>query len=215
MAVHPGGLRPWRGWHTSARSEWDARQGRLVSAVRELRIAHALVTLIQGEPIDYPRAALYAAVNARGVLASGFGGAIRLAGGSEVERELRGRAPLLVGEAYATGPGKLAERGVVRIIFGVTTTEPGGPPRRDHAERALQAGLALINQERIRSATFPEVGVRVGGIALAEAASMLIDALGAQLRRGALLEDITIAGSHLEYLRACREHLFAIGATDP
>jgi O-acetyl-ADP-ribose deacetylase (regulator of RNase III) len=190
-------------------------QGGLVVAVRELRIAHARVTLIQGEPIDHPRKALYAAVNARGVLASGFSGAIRLAGGSEIERELRERAPLLVGEAYSTGPGKLAERGVERIIFGVTTAEPGGAPRRDHAERAVQAGLALINHERIRSATFPEVGVRVGGIALADAADMLIDALDAHFRRGTLLEDVVIAGSHLEYLRACRDLLFAIGATEP
>jgi hypothetical protein len=61
----------------------------------------------------------------------------------------------------------------------------------------------------------PEVGVRVGGVELAEAATMLIDALGARLRRGSVLDDVVIAGSHLEYLRACRDALLAMGATNP
>jgi O-acetyl-ADP-ribose deacetylase (regulator of RNase III) len=186
-----------------------------MAAVRELQLQHARITLIEGEPIDHLRPALYAAANARGVLATGLGGAIRLAGGAEIERELREQAPLLIGEAYLTGPGRLASRGVRQVIFGITTPEPGEAPRRDIAERALQTGLEVIGRTRIRSVTFPEVGVRVGGIALAEAASILIDTLGAQIRRGSSLEDIAIVGSHLEYLRACRERLFAIGATDP
>jgi len=171
--------------------------------------------MIEGEPIDHVRSALYAAVNARGVLASGFGGAIRLAGGGEIERELRGQGPLLVGEAYATGPGTLTGRGVERIVFGIATPEPGQPPRRDAAANALTAGLELIDRERLRSLTLPEVGVRVGGVKLAEAATMLIDALGARLRRGSALDDVVIAGSHLEYLRACRDALLAMGATNP
>ena len=182
---------------------------------RELLIGHTRITLIQAEPIDHPRAALYAAANARGVLASGFGGAIRLAGGGEVERELRGQAPLLIGSAYSTGPGKLAERGVERIIFGITTSEPGLAPRRDFADSALRAGLNQIDEARLRSVTFPEVGVRVGGIALTEAASILVDALCAQIRRGSTLDEIVIAGSHLEYLRGCRDALLAMGASHP
>jgi O-acetyl-ADP-ribose deacetylase (regulator of RNase III) len=186
-----------------------------VAAVREMHLGHTRIILIQGEPIDHPRAALYAAVNARGVLASGFGGAIRLAAGGEIERELRLQGRLLVGEAYATGPGPLVSRGVERVVFGITTPEPGQAPRRDASANALIAGLELIDRERLRSLTLPEVGVRVGGIELAEAATMLIDAVGARLRRGSMLDDVVIAGSHLEYLRACRDRLRALGATDP
>lgn len=184
-----------------------------MAAVRELRLAHTRITLVQGEPIDYPRAALYAAVNARGVLASGFGGAIRLAGGGEIERELRGQGPLLIGEAYATGPGTLAGKGVVRVVFGIATSEPGLAPRRDIAGSALTAGLELIDREGLRTLTLPEVAVRVGGIELVDAAAIVIDALGARLRRGSMLDDVVIAGLHLEYLRACRDALMAMGAT--
>ncbi len=185
-----------------------------MAAVRDLQLGQTRITLIQGEPIDNPRAALYAAVNARGVLASGFGGAIRLAAGGEVERELRGQGPLLVGEAYATGSGALMGRGVERVVFGITTPEPGQAPRRDASAAALIAGLELIDRERLRSLTLPEVGVRVGGIALVDAATMLIEALCARLRRGSMLDDVVIAGSHLEYLRACRDRLRAMGASD-
>ena len=188
--------------------------GDVLTALRELLLAHTRISLIQGEPIDHPRAALYAAVNARGVLASGFGGAIRLAGGGEIERELRGQGPLLVGAAYMTGPSALAGRGVKQVVFGITTSDPGLPPRRDAARNALTAGLELIDRERLRSLTLPEVGVRVGGIELVDAATMLIDALGARLRRGSMLEDVVIAGSHLEYLRSCRDALLAMGATN-
>jgi O-acetyl-ADP-ribose deacetylase (regulator of RNase III) len=187
----------------------------VVSATRELLLAHARITLVEGEPIDHPRAALYAAVNARGVLASGFGGAIRLAGGGEIERELRGQGPLLVGGAYATGPGTLASSGVQRIVFGISTAVPGGVLRRDFAERALIAGLELVDRERIHSLTLPEVGSRISGIALVDAARMLVDALGARLRRGSVLDDVVIAGLHLEYLRGCRDALLAMGASDP
>lgn len=180
-----------------------------------LQLAHTRISLIQGEPIDHPRSAIYAAVNSRGILASGFGGAIRLAAGGEVERDLRAQGPLLVGEAYATGPGLLASRGVVRLVFGIATPEPGRPPRQDVARSALTSGLELIDRERMRSLTLPEVAVRVGGISLSQAAEMLIDVLGARLRRGSMLDDVVIAGLHLEYLRACRSALQAMGATAP
>jgi O-acetyl-ADP-ribose deacetylase (regulator of RNase III) len=189
--------------------EWEAA----VATVRELRLRHARVTLILGEPIDHPREALYAAVNARGVLASGFGGAIRIAGGGEIERELRGQAPLLVGEAYLTGPGRLAARGVARIVFGVTTLEPGRAPRRDAAVSAIVKGLDAADQARTRSLTLPEIATRVEGLSLADAADLLIDALAARLRRGSSLDEVVIAGLHADYLRRCRDALIQLGAT--
>lgn len=186
-----------------------------MAAVRELLLAHTRITLVQAEPIDHVREALYASVNSRGVLVSGFGGAIRLVGGGEIERELRSQGPLLVGGAYATQPGLLANRGVARVIFGVVAHEPGDAPRRDFAERALTAGLELVGRERLRSLTLPEVAVRVSGISLGDAGRLLIDGLGARLRRGSMLDDVVIAGLHLEYLRGCRDALLEMGATNP
>ena len=186
-----------------------------MAIVRTLLLRSARVDLILGEPIDHPRAALYAAVNARGVLASGFGGAIRLAAGGDVERELRAQSPLLVGEAYLTGPGQLSGRGVSLIAFGITTRAPGLQPRRDAAANALTAALDLMESRRVRALTLPEVATRVIGIDLAGAATILADALAARLRRGTTLDEIAIVGLHHEYLRHCRDRLVALGATDP
>ncbi|HSH22261.1 MAG TPA: macro domain-containing protein, partial [Candidatus Caenarcaniphilales bacterium] len=50
--------------------------------------------------------------NRRGVMGVGVAGAVRLAGGVEIEREAMAAAPLAVGTAIVTGPGELAARGV-------------------------------------------------------------------------------------------------------
>jgi O-acetyl-ADP-ribose deacetylase (regulator of RNase III) len=184
-----------------------------VAAVREMQCGHTRITLVEGEPIHFPRETIYTTVNARGVMASGFAGAIRLAAGAEVERELRAQGPLLVGEAYQVSPGRLAERGVCRIICGITTPEPGAAPKEVAVREALTSALRLATQARTRGMTFPEVGTRIPGIDLRDAAEILVDILTGEVRRGSPLEAVTIASLHLDYLRACRAHLEARGAT--
>ena len=141
-----------------------------MTAMRELRLGTTNVLLVEGAPVAYLSEALFATVNARGVLASGFGGAIRLAGGGEVERELRGQAPLLVGEAYLTGPGNLAGQGVARVAFGITVAEPGMSPRRLAVEDALGNALERLERLGTCSVTLPEIGSRVPVLAVGEAA---------------------------------------------
>jgi O-acetyl-ADP-ribose deacetylase (regulator of RNase III) len=181
--------------------------------MRELRVGSTSVKLVEGAPMTQLNEALYATVNAQGVLASGFGGAIRLSAGAEIERELRAQAPLLVGVSYLTGPGSLATRGVERIAFGVTTSEPGKPPRRVAVEGALTGALDLLERCGTRSLTLPEVGSRIEGIAVNDAARLLADIVARRIRMGTRLERVVIAGLHLEYLRGCRDRLIEHGAT--
>jgi len=172
-----------------------------------------MVMLIEGAPITHGNDAFYAAINARGVLASGFGGAIRLAGGADVERELRGQGPLLVGEAYLTGPGMLAERGVKHVAFGITVAEPGMTPRRKAVEDALTNALEVLERAASRSITLPEIGSRIPGFTVGDAATLLADVLARRIRLTTRLERVVIAGLDLEYLRRCRDRLIEHGAT--
>lgn len=200
------------------RVEWGApreRTLRSLAATRELEYGDTRIVLVEGEPIDSLRAALLVPVNARGVMASGFAGAVRLAAGGEVERELRaagGQAPLLVGTAQRVGPARLADRGVEHVVCIVTTARPGDAPRRAAVEDALDAGFQALGSLRARSLTLPEIGTRIPGITLAEAAGVLIDSLAGHLRRGLALDEVVIAGLHREYLRACRTALESAGA---
>jgi O-acetyl-ADP-ribose deacetylase (regulator of RNase III) len=184
-----------------------------VAATRELHYEHTRIVLVEGDPIDHLRQSVLVPVNARGVMASGFAGAVRLAAGGGVERELRERGPLLVGDAYVVGPGQLAQRGVQRIICAVTTPQPGAAPRRAAVEDALNAALLLLGRASATALALPEIGTRIHGITLSDAAQLLIAILTGHLRRGLALDEAVITSLHLEYLRACRAALEAAGAT--
>jgi O-acetyl-ADP-ribose deacetylase (regulator of RNase III) len=180
--------------------------------LRALRLGGVEVALVAAQPIDVVSEALYAATNALGVLASGFGGAIRLAAGSDVERELMAQRPLLVGDAYLTGSGSLVRRGVARVAFGITTAAPGQSPRREAVVDALANALILLEGQGTRTLTVPEVASRIPGIATSDAAGMLIDELARRFRLGTRLERVTIASMHDDYLQQCYQRLVGHGA---
>jgi O-acetyl-ADP-ribose deacetylase (regulator of RNase III) len=137
------------------------------------------------------------------LLASGHAGALRLAGGADIERELQAQAPLLVGSAYLTSSGRLSTRGVSRIAHAVVNSQPGEPPRRAAVERALAAALTLLDQSGSRSVTMPEIGLRIADISVGDAAALLIEMVIACLRRGAAFDVVRIASLEPDYLRAC------------
>jgi O-acetyl-ADP-ribose deacetylase (regulator of RNase III) len=163
--------------------------------------------------MDHLRDAIYTGGNARGIMASGMAGAIRLAGGAEIERELRSHPDLLVGVAYLTGAGQLTERGVSRIIHGISTPQPGVPSKRSAVEAALTSGLRRLDEVRGRSLTLPEIGTRLPNIELTAAADLCSGLVGTHLRRSNTLEEIVIAGRHLVYLRRCRDRFIEMGAS--
>jgi O-acetyl-ADP-ribose deacetylase (regulator of RNase III) len=168
-----------------------------------LRFASTQIELLDGRAIEHLSDAMLTAANTRGLLASGHAGALRLAGGGDIERELQAQAPLLVGSAYVTGSGRLSARGVNRIAHAVVNSQPGEPPRRAAVERALAAALTLLDQAGSRSLTTPEIGLRIAGIAVGDAAAIMADVLIACLRRGAGFDVVRIASLEPDYLRAC------------
>jgi O-acetyl-ADP-ribose deacetylase (regulator of RNase III) len=184
-----------------------------LAARRELRLGHARILLIEGDPIDHPSSAMYTSGNARGIMASGMAGAIRLSGGAEIERELRSHPHLLVGVAYLTGSGRLVDRGVNHIVHGISTPQPGTPSKRAALEAALTSGLQRLNDVGEQSLTLPEIGTRLPNIELTEAADLCVGIIGSHLRRSNSPEQITIAGRHLAYLRRCRDRFIEMGAT--
>jgi O-acetyl-ADP-ribose deacetylase (regulator of RNase III) len=184
----------------------------MTGSPRAVRLSGARIHFVDGSPIEHLSEALYAAVNSRGIMASGLAGAIRLAAGAEVERELRAIPNLLLGQAYLVRPGRLARRGVRYIACGVTTLQPGQPPRRTAVEDALSVAFELLRIANARSLTLPEIGLRVPNIDIADAAGILTAALASALRRGLRLDTVTIASLHPAYLRACQEQLLRAGA---
>lgn len=144
-------------------------------------------------------------------MAAGLSGEVRLVAGPDVEHELRAQGPLLVGNAYLTGPGELARRGLQRIAHGVVVPEPGLTPRPEDPERAFTKGLLALEEAGVHSVTVSTVGWQIPRSTVSDSAALLADTVAARLRRRARFTDIAVVSQHAEYLRACVDRLIWLG----
>ena len=99
--------------------------------------------------------AIVAPANRRGVMGVGTAGQVRLEGGQEIEREAMERAPLTLGTAVVTMPGRLAERGTRAIIHAVVADALASPTRETTIRDAMTAVLEIAEREKVRSIAIP------------------------------------------------------------
>ncbi len=115
------------------------------------------------------------------LMGGGAAGAIRRAGGVEIEREALRHAPLPVGKAVATGAGGLMARWVVHAP---TMERPAMPTTADKVYRATKAALLCTESVGARSLVIPGMGTGVGGVPPGEAAEAMLRAI-VEFGRGA------------------------------
>jgi len=151
--------------------------------------------------------------NERGVLGAAGPYSVRSLVGEAIEREAMAAAPLAIGSAAITQPGKLEERGVRVLLHAVASTTPGVAPRIDVLQRAIPAALRLADEQRLHSvAILPLSGVANDGVQLdAEGVAIaLIDGIVAHLRRSASRLDriaflVPLAGQVVPVANAIRD----------
>ncbi len=139
----------------------------------------AVVGDIVGVDVD----AIVNAANNALWMGSGVAGAIKRAGGEEIEREAVAKGPIRVGEAVATTAGRLPYKAV---IHAAAMGYEGGrmiPPTRETIRSATQAALAEADRLGLESIAFPALGTGVGGFDLAEAAEVMVEAVAEYLSR--------------------------------
>jgi O-acetyl-ADP-ribose deacetylase (regulator of RNase III) len=139
-------------------------------------------------------------------MGSGVAGAIKRAGGEEIEREAVAKGPIEVGEAVATGAGRLQARWV---IHGAVM----GQDLRTDAElvrRTTESCLRVADELGARSLALPAFGTGVGGFPLGECARIMVEAVRAHAP--STLERVTFAVFGAE-ARAAFEA--AVGADAP
>ena len=115
------------------------------------------------------------AANDRLWMGAGVAGAITRAGGEEIEREARVKGPIAVGDALATGAGRLRARWVVH---GAVM----GQDLRTDAElvrRTTRSCLEIADGLGARSLALPAFGAGVGGLPLEVCASAMVEAVRA------------------------------------
>src|SRR4029450_413517 len=103
-------------------------------------------------------------------MGAGVAGAIKRSGGEEIEREAVAKAPIEVGDAVATGAGRLKAE---HVIHGAVM----GQDLRTSAElieRTTRRCLEVADGLGCRSLALPAFGTGVGGFPLEECAEIMV-----------------------------------------
>jgi len=105
-------------------------------------------------------------------MGAGVAGAIKRAGGEEIEREAVAKGPIEVGDAIATGAGRLKARHVIHgAVMGQDLQTSG-----DLIRRATTRCLEVADELGDRSLALPAFGTGIGAFPLPECAEIMVDA---------------------------------------
>jgi O-acetyl-ADP-ribose deacetylase (regulator of RNase III) len=112
------------------------------------------------------------AANDRLWMGAGVAGAIKRAGGDEIEREAVARGPIDVGDAVATSAGSLRASHVIHgaVMGQDLRTSP------ELIERTTRRCLEVADELGARSIALPAFGTGVGGFSLDECARIMVRA---------------------------------------
>ena len=121
--------------------------------------------------------------------AGGVAAAISRAGGPDVQRESRERAPIGLGEAVETTGGEMPCKWVIHAA----TMELGGPTSADVIRRATASTLRKADELGASSLALVAFGTGVGGFPLDEAARIEVEEARRHLDAGSSLRRIVFA----------------------
>ncbi len=103
-------------------------------------------------------------------MGAGVAGALKRAGGIEIEREAVAKGPIEVGEAVATGGGTLRAKYVIHAAVMGQNLQTD----RSKIEKGTRNSLIRARELGISSIAFPALGTGVGGFSPEEAADAMI-----------------------------------------
>ena len=120
-------------------------------------------------------------------MGAGVAGAIKRAGGEEIEREAVVRGPIETGDAVATGAGRLAAKHVIHgAVMGQDLRTSG-----ELISLTTKRCLAVADEVGARSLALPAFGTGVGGFPLDECARLMVNAV--RDHQGVALEKVLFA----------------------
>jgi O-acetyl-ADP-ribose deacetylase (regulator of RNase III) len=136
-------------------------------------------------------------------MGAGVAGAIKAAGGDEIEREALALGPIGVGDAVATGGGRLKAK---HVIHGAVM----GQDLKTNAEliqRTTRRCLELADELGVKSLALPAFGTGVGGFPLDECARIMVGAARAfePSSLGRVVFAVFGSEAHVAFTRALRE----------
>jgi O-acetyl-ADP-ribose deacetylase (regulator of RNase III) len=103
-------------------------------------------------------------------MGGGVAGAIRKTGGAEIEAEAVKKGPIAIGEAVATGAGRLKAGYVIHAAVMAMDFKTDAEKIR----RATRSSLEAADRLGVKSLAFPALGTGVGRFPVTEAARIMI-----------------------------------------
>jgi O-acetyl-ADP-ribose deacetylase len=137
----------------------------------------ARIQLWNGDICDLEVDVIVNAANLSLWMSSGVGGAIKRAGGDEIEFAAVRQAPVPLGDAVVTTAGSLAARAVIHAVSLDRERRTSGPV----IVSAVRAAMARARDIRATSIAFPALGTGVGGFPLDEAARLTVETVRDEL----------------------------------
>ena len=115
------------------------------------------------------------AANDRLWMGAGVAGALKRTGGDEIEREAVAKGPIALGDAVATGAGRLPARWVIHAaVMGQDLRTSA-----EAIESATRRTLEVADELGAESLALPAFGTGVGGFPLDECARLMVAAVHA------------------------------------
>lgn len=159
-----------------------------------IRIVRGDITRVEADAVVNP-------ANTALRMGGGVAGAIKRRGGREIEAEAVAKGPIEIGQAVATGAGKLPARWVIHA----PTMALDFKTDLHKVAKATRAALGLARELGARRVAFPAMGTGVGGLDPREVARVMLR----ELREGGEGMEITVVlydeATHRAFLEAKEE----------
>jgi O-acetyl-ADP-ribose deacetylase (regulator of RNase III) len=154
------------------------------------------IEVIDGDITKVSADAVVNAANNYLWMGAGVAGAIKRAGGKEIEEEAVRKGPIQVGEAVVTGAGSLH----VKYIIHAAVMDQDLRTDAEKIRRAAINSLLKADELGLKSIAFPELGTGVGGFSLEECANIMIGVASEYTGKTALEKITLVLYGHSAYL---------------
>lgn len=149
----------------------------------------ARIELWNGDICDLEVDAIVNAATVSLWMATGVGGAIKRAGGDEIELAAVRQAPVTLGESIVTPAGRLAARAVIHAV----SLDRDRRTSAAAIEAAVRSAMARAGEINAMSVAFPALGTGVGGFPLDESARITVRTVREELPAWATIEHVVFA----------------------
>ncbi|MFQ5999785.1 MAG: macro domain-containing protein [Candidatus Bathyarchaeia archaeon] len=160
------------------------------------------IVVVTGDITQQEVDAIVNPANSMLIMGGGAAGAIKRVGGKEIEDEAVKHAPVPVGEAIATGAGRLKAK---YVIHAPTMEKPAMRIDERNVKLSMRGALKCADCLGIRNVAFPGMGTGVGGLGLKDAARVMTKEVKEHIDEHTTLKQVVFVGFRADLTCAFEE----------